>query len=250
MLGRANRMLAKRVTAIATSFEHTKFLEGRRSPSARLTGNPVRDQVIDGPRRAIWHAAREGPFSLLVFGGSQGARFFSDAMPPALALLPEAIRASLFVVQQCREEDLARVEAAYRAGGMRAAISPHSSPICPRDGQGASRHRPRRRLDGGRADRHGPPGDPGAAAACARQRSAAERHQACRIRGGLVHRAEGADAQTRLARAHRPAARRTAGACGRPPHAAKAGPAGRGRAARRSGRGADRPTAKEARKVL
>src|SRR4029078_5915445 len=28
VLGRANRMLAKRVTAIATSFEHTKFLEG------------------------------------------------------------------------------------------------------------------------------------------------------------------------------------------------------------------------------
>ena len=34
-------------TAIATSFEHTKHLEGPALARARLTGNPVRDQVVD-----------------------------------------------------------------------------------------------------------------------------------------------------------------------------------------------------------
>ena len=58
-----------------------------------------------------------------MFGGSQGARFFSDVLPPALSLLPAELRAGLFVVQQCREEDLARVEAAYQAVGVRAHLA-------------------------------------------------------------------------------------------------------------------------------
>jgi UDP-N-acetylglucosamine--N-acetylmuramyl-(pentapeptide) pyrophosphoryl-undecaprenol N-acetylglucosamine transferase len=123
VLGRANRMLAKRVNAIATSFEHTRLLEGPALTRARLTGNPVRDQVIEWSAQSYLAPLGEGPFSLLVFGGSQGARFFSDALPPALALLPAEIRASLFVVQQCREEDLARVEAAYRTAGVRAHLA-------------------------------------------------------------------------------------------------------------------------------
>ena len=123
VLGRANRMLATRVDAIATSFEPTKHLEGPARARARLTGNPVRDLVIDWSAQGYQAPAREGPFSLLVFGGSQGARFFSDTLPPALALLPAEMRASLFVVQQCREEDLARVEAAYRAAGVRAHLA-------------------------------------------------------------------------------------------------------------------------------
>ena len=123
VLGRANRMLATRVDAIATSFEPTKHLEGPARARARLTGNPVRDPVIDWAAQGYHAPGREGPFSLLVFGGSQGARFFSDMMPPALTLLPPEVRASLFVVQQCREEDLARVEAAYRAAGVRAHLA-------------------------------------------------------------------------------------------------------------------------------
>jgi UDP-N-acetylglucosamine--N-acetylmuramyl-(pentapeptide) pyrophosphoryl-undecaprenol N-acetylglucosamine transferase len=116
-------MLAKRVTAIATSFEHTKFLEGPALARARFTGNPVRDVVIEWSAQGYHAPVRAGPFSLLVFGGSQGARFFSDVLPPALSLLPGELRAGLFVVQQCREEDLARVEAAYQAVGVRAHLA-------------------------------------------------------------------------------------------------------------------------------
>jgi UDP-N-acetylglucosamine--N-acetylmuramyl-(pentapeptide) pyrophosphoryl-undecaprenol N-acetylglucosamine transferase len=123
VLGRANRMLAPRVTAIATSFEHTKHLDGPALSRARLTGNPVRDAVLDWSTQSYHAPGPNGPFSLLVFGGSQGARFFSDALPPALALLSPELRAHLFVVQQCREEDLARVESAYLAAGVRAHLA-------------------------------------------------------------------------------------------------------------------------------
>jgi UDP-N-acetylglucosamine--N-acetylmuramyl-(pentapeptide) pyrophosphoryl-undecaprenol N-acetylglucosamine transferase len=123
VLGRANRALAKHVSAIATSFEHTKFLEGPARARARLTGNPVRDEVVDWATQSYRAPGPRGPFSLLVFGGSQGARFFSDALPPALAQLSPALRDQLFVVQQCREEDLARVEQAYEACGVRAHLA-------------------------------------------------------------------------------------------------------------------------------
>jgi UDP-N-acetylglucosamine--N-acetylmuramyl-(pentapeptide) pyrophosphoryl-undecaprenol N-acetylglucosamine transferase len=123
VLGRANRMLAKRVTAIATSFEHTRFLEGPALARASITGNPVRDQVIEWAAHGYQAPVRTGPFSILVFGGSQGARFFSDVLPPALSLLADELRAGLFVVQQCREEDLSRVETAYQASGVRAHLA-------------------------------------------------------------------------------------------------------------------------------
>src|SRR5690242_8926838 len=47
VLGRANRMLASRVDAVATSFESTKHLETTAPGRVRLTGNPVRDIVIE-----------------------------------------------------------------------------------------------------------------------------------------------------------------------------------------------------------
>ena len=123
VLGRANRMLAKRVTAIATSFERTKLLDGDLAAKARFTGNPVRDVVIAAAARSYDPPVPNGPLKLVVFGGSQGARYFSDAVPPAMAMLPESLRRRLEIVQQCREEDLPRVRDAYAAAGIRAELA-------------------------------------------------------------------------------------------------------------------------------
>jgi UDP-N-acetylglucosamine--N-acetylmuramyl-(pentapeptide) pyrophosphoryl-undecaprenol N-acetylglucosamine transferase len=123
VLGRANRALARGATAIATSFAHTKFLDGRALSKVHLTGNPVRDAVSAWARQGYQAPGHEGPFSLLIFGGSQGARVFADTLPPALALLPGPLRDNLFVVQQCREEDLQRVEVAYKAANIRAHLA-------------------------------------------------------------------------------------------------------------------------------
>ena len=92
MLGRANKMLAKGVTGIATSFAATKYLAPELADKARLTGNPVRTLGDRGSQAPFSPPAPQGRLSLLVFGGSQGARYFSEAVPPALALLPMEIR--------------------------------------------------------------------------------------------------------------------------------------------------------------
>ncbi len=124
VLGRANRMLAKRVSVIATSFSCVRNIDAGLAGKVRFTGNPVRDQVVGLAERPYEPAVAGGPFRLVVFGGSQGARYFSDTVPPALAGLPEAERTRLDVVQQARDEDVERVREAYAKAGVSAEIAP------------------------------------------------------------------------------------------------------------------------------
>jgi len=123
VLGRANRMLAKGVTRIATSFEMTKLLGPYLQLKATLTGNPVRSAVIEAAQRPYAKPQSSGPIELVVFGGSQGARYFSEVVPPALAALAPDVRGRLNVVQQARAEDVDAVVAAYRDAGIRAEVA-------------------------------------------------------------------------------------------------------------------------------
>jgi UDP-N-acetylglucosamine--N-acetylmuramyl-(pentapeptide) pyrophosphoryl-undecaprenol N-acetylglucosamine transferase len=75
-----------------------------------------------------WPTAR-GRFRLLIFGGSQGAQYFSEAVPAALALLPESLRKRMDVVQQARPDDEAAVRSAYEGLGISAQVSPFFSDL-------------------------------------------------------------------------------------------------------------------------
>jgi UDP-N-acetylglucosamine--N-acetylmuramyl-(pentapeptide) pyrophosphoryl-undecaprenol N-acetylglucosamine transferase len=122
VLGRANRMLAKRASAIAMSFERTRYLTPSLSAKARLTGNPVRDAVIAAAQKPYAVPDAKGPLRLVVFGGSQGARFFSDLVPPGLSMLPAEIRSRLFVTLQAREEDVVRARKALAGADIEADV--------------------------------------------------------------------------------------------------------------------------------
>ena len=123
VMGRANRFLAPMVKAIALSFEDTKFLEGKLAEKSYVTGTPLREAVME-QRGGTYQPPGSGqPLNLLCFGGSQGARFFSDTMPIALQLLPPELRDRLMVVQQCREEDIDRVFDAYEVAGVAAELA-------------------------------------------------------------------------------------------------------------------------------
>jgi len=60
--------------------------------------------------------------SLLVIGGSQGARILSDVVPGAVALLPEEILKHLRVSHQAREEDIGDVRQRYDDAGITADV--------------------------------------------------------------------------------------------------------------------------------
>lgn len=114
VMGRANRALAGMASAIGLSFAQTKHAE-QFANKHTVVGNPVRDAVIEaGASFAYTPPTKDGQIILLVFGGSQGARAFSEFVPPAIAALPERIRKRLRVIQQCRPEDMESVAEQYR----------------------------------------------------------------------------------------------------------------------------------------
>lgn len=123
VMGRANRMLAARATRIAISFPKTGLMDGHDGKAAHV-GNPVRDMVVTAAATPYEAPEKGGVLRLLVFGGSQGARFFSEVMPAALALMAPAARARLVVTQQARAEDLEAVRAAYAEMGVAAELAP------------------------------------------------------------------------------------------------------------------------------
>ncbi len=122
VMGRANKGLASRVKAIAGGF--LPETSGAFADKIVATGNPVRPPVLAAANRP-YKPAKEGQrFRLLVFGGSQGAQFFSNAIPEAIALLPESERARLLITQQARKEDEAAVRAAYQKLKIPADVAP------------------------------------------------------------------------------------------------------------------------------
>ncbi|PLL11650.1 UDP-N-acetylglucosamine--N-acetylmuramyl-(pentapeptide) pyrophosphoryl-undecaprenol N-acetylglucosamine transferase [Tabrizicola sp. TH137] len=120
VLGRVNRLFARRVDKVACGTWPTDLPAG---VEGIHTGNPVRAAVLERAA-AGYIPPGDYPMSLLVIGGSQGARVLSDVVPAAVAALPEGIRRYLRVAQQAREEDMARVVAAYEAAGIMAEVEP------------------------------------------------------------------------------------------------------------------------------
>jgi UDP-N-acetylglucosamine--N-acetylmuramyl-(pentapeptide) pyrophosphoryl-undecaprenol N-acetylglucosamine transferase len=123
VMGRANRMLAPRVSAIATSFPSILKDDEKLAAKETCTGNPVRPAVLAAANRRYVAPDTNGPFRILVFGGSQGARVMADVVPPAVENLNPALCARLSIVQQVREEDAARVGETYARLGVKAEIA-------------------------------------------------------------------------------------------------------------------------------
>ena len=124
IMGRANRLLSRFVDKIALSFKPTKLLRPDAEARAQVTGIPVRDAVLAYRNSAYVPPAPGQRLLLLVFGGSQGAHFFSEALPAALKLLPAEMRERLTIVQQAREEDLDELREAYKQAGITAHLAP------------------------------------------------------------------------------------------------------------------------------
>jgi UDP-N-acetylglucosamine--N-acetylmuramyl-(pentapeptide) pyrophosphoryl-undecaprenol N-acetylglucosamine transferase len=127
VMGRANRQLAPRVSAIATSFDGVLRAEPLLAAKATRTGNPVRPAVIAAASAPFVAPQADGLFRLLVFGGSQGARVMSEIVPDAIAMLDESLRSRLLLAQQARDEDLARVRDIYGRLRIAAEVSPFFS---------------------------------------------------------------------------------------------------------------------------
>ncbi|UWQ90073.1 UDP-N-acetylglucosamine--N-acetylmuramyl-(pentapeptide) pyrophosphoryl-undecaprenol N-acetylglucosamine transferase [Aliisedimentitalea scapharcae] len=120
VLGRVNQLFATRVAGVACGVWPTDLPEGVLSEHV---GNPVRKAVLERAG-AAYIPPGDYPMSILVMGGSQGARILSDTVPAALAALPDQIRQHLRVSHQARPEDGDRVSAFYADHGIPADVQP------------------------------------------------------------------------------------------------------------------------------
>jgi UDP-N-acetylglucosamine--N-acetylmuramyl-(pentapeptide) pyrophosphoryl-undecaprenol N-acetylglucosamine transferase len=102
--GFANRMVARFVSAAAVHFEQT----AEHFRNAVVTGVPVRPAFFQIPKKQY----SPGAPTLLVFGGSQGARAINQAV---IRSLPELTRRmpGLHVIHQTGEREYDEVQAAY-----------------------------------------------------------------------------------------------------------------------------------------
>jgi UDP-N-acetylglucosamine--N-acetylmuramyl-(pentapeptide) pyrophosphoryl-undecaprenol N-acetylglucosamine transferase len=115
VLGRVNRLVARRVDAIATSYDTTERLPPKLAGKVHVVGNPVREAVLALRTRPFPLLEEDGIFRVLVTGGSQGASILSQVVPDGLAMLPVAFRRRLQVTHQARIEDIDAVRASYAA---------------------------------------------------------------------------------------------------------------------------------------
>ena len=125
VLGRVNTVFAKHVQAIACGTWPTQMAEGL---SPTHVGNPVRQAVLD-KAGAGYIPPGDYPMSVLVIGGSQGARIMSDQVPAAISNLPDELRRNLRVSHQARDEDHDRVSQFYTEHGIAADVQPFFTDI-------------------------------------------------------------------------------------------------------------------------
>jgi UDP-N-acetylglucosamine--N-acetylmuramyl-(pentapeptide) pyrophosphoryl-undecaprenol N-acetylglucosamine transferase len=112
--GFANRVVAHFVSAAAVHFEET----GRFFRNPVVTGVPVRPAFFQIPKKPYIQASP----TLLVFGGSQGARAINLAV---IRALPELTKRApgLRIIHQTGERDYNEVRAAYEQAGIEAEVS-------------------------------------------------------------------------------------------------------------------------------
>ena len=121
--GRANRFLGSFADAIAATYhESLSFFQREKT---FLTGNPVRKKILLKDAVDIMGAFGLGRdrFTVLIFGGSLGARTINNAMSEALHYLLD-LRENIQFVHQTGEKDLKGVIEGYKRLGFTCSVSP------------------------------------------------------------------------------------------------------------------------------
>jgi UDP-N-acetylglucosamine--N-acetylmuramyl-(pentapeptide) pyrophosphoryl-undecaprenol N-acetylglucosamine transferase len=116
--GVTNRLLCRVVNRVFISFEESrKHFSGG---TIHLTGNPVRPEFVTSETLP----GRNGkPFTVLVVGGSQGARAINEAFVEALAVLKKRNRPCR-VIHQTGEFDYEKTAALYKDEGLEGEVRP------------------------------------------------------------------------------------------------------------------------------
>ena len=116
IVGGANKVLSILASKIFISFEYTQGL--KKSNQIVYTGNPTRYESeyknVTFPNNEI--------FTILIFGGSQGAAIFTDIVAKAIAQIFNHFNLKIF--QQTRENDINKIKNIYKTNSPNITIRP------------------------------------------------------------------------------------------------------------------------------
>lgn len=122
VMSRTNRILSLFASVTAQSFRHVKNTPAQAKEF--FSGMPIRDKIAQLHTVNRNFSDNKSEFILLVLGGSQGAKIFSEVIPQALTQLPASYQERLVVYQQCRKGDEKEIEKYYEHLKCQKTIAP------------------------------------------------------------------------------------------------------------------------------
>lgn len=124
-MGQANRLFAKKATAIALTLPLAIPGQSKGKPK-RITGMPLREAILEAAAKELTPAERAeilASFGLspekktmLVFGGSQGARAIVNLVTSVMPLLSKSTKAVQFIILTGADDNSVLEEACANAG--------------------------------------------------------------------------------------------------------------------------------------
>ena len=111
ILGLVNRLVVVLGGRLSVSYSDTRKCSQK--ADVKVTGNPVRSEVLKYIESPYMMSSEGEKFNLLIVGGSQGASILSEIVPLAVAKLSLPLRRRLHIVQQCRKSDLSEALKIY-----------------------------------------------------------------------------------------------------------------------------------------
>ena len=125
--GRAIRLFARRATAVAASFEASRFY--LQKTKLTITGMPIR-RDLERASRTLRRAPCDERQNVMVLGGSRGARRLNEIAVDAFALL-HGRGVPLHPIHLTGKADEQRVRAAYAKAGLSATIHAFTTDMAP-----------------------------------------------------------------------------------------------------------------------
>ena len=122
ILGLANKLLAPFATKIALSYPETDGIPDKLKSKSICTGNPVRQAIAD--LSIVPYPHMNDKITIMIFGGSQGAKVFSDVVPLALVALPPELQSRLHIIQQSIPSTIDAVREIYLKSKLDFEIKP------------------------------------------------------------------------------------------------------------------------------
>lgn len=134
ILGRVNRVFAKRAAVVASGFNAlAKLPDGA---NHQFIGNPIRDAILKKCPRDLLRDDETAPgndrreqINLVIVGGSLGANIISDIVPQAVAALPDRLRRRITVAQQTTKTHFETAKTRYAEADVDAVLDTFFSDI-------------------------------------------------------------------------------------------------------------------------